>query len=209
MSCHERNELECWSLSSHLLGTLNRPEKNIIVYEYEASPFCRKVRDACAVLDLSVELRPCPGARFGWSDYQAELTGGKRTVPYMVDPNSKTSIFESDDIVNYLFNTCKIVKTKYTTTHPDQLSLVTFCPVRWPWSTSCSMDAERHLRNHHLRSGVASSRFCRLPTIYKQRWRHRHTTGFNPTKANHPLRLRGLSFCKARKGSIIEPRIES
>ena len=38
-----------------------KPKKPIIVYEYEASPDCRKVREACSMLDLIVEYRPCPG----------------------------------------------------------------------------------------------------------------------------------------------------
>jgi glutathione S-transferase len=109
---------------SATLGSCNRPKQPIVVYEYEGSPFCRKVREACALLDLTVEYRPCPGARYGWSDSQATLTGGKRTVPFMMDPNAVTSksknskaqgweqgcspdqgMFESDDIINYLFDT--------------------------------------------------------------------------------------------------------
>ena len=69
------------------------------------------------MLDLVVEYRPCPGARYGWSDAMAEITGGKRTVPFLIDPNGsggnnkadkKTAgMFESDDIIEYLFETCK------------------------------------------------------------------------------------------------------
>ena len=48
--------------------------------------------------------------RHGWSDDLAERTGGKRTVPYMIDPNAPKGspaegMFESDDIINYLFET--------------------------------------------------------------------------------------------------------
>ena len=50
--------------SSPLLQTFQRPKQPIIVYEYEGSPFCRKVRDACVMLDLTVEYRPCPFARY-------------------------------------------------------------------------------------------------------------------------------------------------
>lgn len=57
------------------------------------------------MLDLTVEYRPCPGARQGWSDYMARGTRGKRTVPYLVDPNANIGMFESDDIIKYLFNT--------------------------------------------------------------------------------------------------------
>ena len=60
-----------------------RPAKPIIVYEYESSPFCRKVREMCCLLDLEVEYRPVPGARAG--AFAKELfAGGKTMVPYMV-----------------------------------------------------------------------------------------------------------------------------
>lgn len=35
-------------------------EPGIIVYEYEACPFCRKVREALTSLDLDYVARPCP-----------------------------------------------------------------------------------------------------------------------------------------------------
>ena len=60
-----------------------RPSKPIVVYEYESSPFCRKVREMCCLLDLEVEYRPVPGARGG--AFAKELfAGGKTMVPYMV-----------------------------------------------------------------------------------------------------------------------------
>eukprot|EP01040_Poterioochromonas_malhamensis_P001093 gene1093-1160_t len=89
---------------SSLLESCARPSQPIIIYEYEASPYCRKVREACTMLDLSVEYRPCPGARTGWSDHMTQFTNGKRTVPFMID-TGKTQLFESDDIIEYLFTT--------------------------------------------------------------------------------------------------------
>mmetsp|Transcript_30361 Transcript_30361/g.61816 ORF Transcript_30361/g.61816 Transcript_30361/m.61816 type:complete len:327 (+) Transcript_30361:69-1049(+) len=89
--------------SAVLRDEVNRPTAPITIYEYDASPFCRKVRDACAVLDLTVEFRPCPGARAGFSDELFELTG-RRTVPYMVDQGTGVDLFESDDIIAHLFD---------------------------------------------------------------------------------------------------------
>lgn len=90
--------------SGVLKGEYARPTKNLVLYEYDASPFSRKVRDACACLDLTVDMKPCPGARAGFSDELFELTG-RRTVPYLVDPNSGKGMFESDDIIAYLYDT--------------------------------------------------------------------------------------------------------
>lgn len=98
---------------SDLLADCKRPTKPIIIYEYEASPFCRKVREACSMLDLTVEYRPCPGARTGWSNSLASVADGRRTVPFMIDKGSSDKtiaakgMFESDDIIEYLFENCK------------------------------------------------------------------------------------------------------
>jgi len=90
--------------SAVLRGECPRPEGRLILYEFDSSPFCRKVRDACAYLDLEVLLLPCPGAleAAGFSDEHFAKTG-RRTVPYFIDEGAGTSMFESEVIVNYLF----------------------------------------------------------------------------------------------------------
>jgi glutathione S-transferase len=79
-----------------------RPERPLELYEFEACPYCRKVREALSILDLDAVIYPCPkqGPRF-----REELTrrGGKAQFPYLVDPNTGTEMYESDDIVAYLF----------------------------------------------------------------------------------------------------------
>ena len=37
-----------------------RPEQRLVLYEFEACPYCRKVREAWSSLDLEAEIRPCP-----------------------------------------------------------------------------------------------------------------------------------------------------
>ncbi len=60
-----------------------RPEKPLVLYEYDASPYCKRVREFINLLDLTVEYRPCPGARQGkFSDELFEKTG-RRTVSYL------------------------------------------------------------------------------------------------------------------------------
>ena len=46
----------------------------------------RGVREAALLLDLPLEMRPCPGARAGFAAELRERTG-RMTVPYLVDPN--------------------------------------------------------------------------------------------------------------------------
>jgi len=78
-----------------------RPAAPIEVFEYEGSPYCRKVREAAAVLDLDVLFRPCPSGETHWRP-MAKAEGAK-TFPYMRDPNTGAAMAESDDIVEYLF----------------------------------------------------------------------------------------------------------
>lgn len=80
-----------------------RPEKLLELYEFEACPFCRKVREALSTLDLEVRVLPCPkgGERFRPALLER---GGKALFPYLVDPNTGVEMYESSDIVRYLFS---------------------------------------------------------------------------------------------------------
>ncbi len=89
--------------SGGAVGNLGpRPEKTLELYEFEACPFCRKVREALSILDLDVRIWPCPK---GGKRYREELRarGGKELFPYLVDPNTGKEMYESADIVDYLF----------------------------------------------------------------------------------------------------------
>jgi glutathione S-transferase len=79
-----------------------RPEKPLELYEFEACPFCRKAREALTVLDLDALVLPCPkgGPRFR---EEVKRRGGKYQFPYLVDPNTGKEMYESDEIVAYLF----------------------------------------------------------------------------------------------------------
>jgi glutathione S-transferase len=76
----------------------------IILYEFEGCPFCRKVREAVSILSLEVEFRPCPQG----SSFRKEIKdqyGDRSTFPFMRDPNTGLEMFESDNIIKYLFRT--------------------------------------------------------------------------------------------------------
>ncbi|XP_062112759.1 uncharacterized protein LOC133823922 [Humulus lupulus] len=78
-----------------------RPEKPIEIYEFEGCPFCRKVREIVAVLDIDVLFYPCPRNGPNFRPKVVQM-GGKQQFPYMVDPNTGVSMYESDDIIKYL-----------------------------------------------------------------------------------------------------------
>ena len=79
-----------------------RPAKLLELYEFEACPYCRKVREALTMLDLDVLIRPTPhgGTRFR---PDAIARGGKKQFPLLVDPNADLDLYESDDIVEHLY----------------------------------------------------------------------------------------------------------
>ncbi len=81
-----------------------RPEKLLELYEFEACPFCRRVREALSEFDLDALVLPCPrsGTRFR---PKARELGGKERFPYLVDPNTGRAMYESEDIVKYLRET--------------------------------------------------------------------------------------------------------
>lgn len=81
-----------------------QPALPLVLYDMEGCPFCRRVREALSALQLDVDIRPCPkgGRRFR---PEAERIGGKQLFPLLVDDNTGTVMYESTDIVEYLFQT--------------------------------------------------------------------------------------------------------
>ena len=84
-------------------GVYRPPNEPIIIYEFESCPFCRKVREACSMLSLPVTFRPTPKNGRKFRPEIKEKFGNKATFPYMVDRNTGVKMFESADIIEYLF----------------------------------------------------------------------------------------------------------
>ncbi len=81
-----------------------QPEELLRLYEFEGCPHCRLVREVLTELDLDALILPCPK---GGERFRAEVVerGGKAQFPYLVDPNTGTEMYESADIIEYLFAT--------------------------------------------------------------------------------------------------------
>lgn len=84
-------------------GGTRQPVEPLVLYEFEACPFCRKVREAFSELDLVYVSHPC--ARGSASRPELEARGGKQLFPYLIDPNTGTELYESEDIITYLHDT--------------------------------------------------------------------------------------------------------
>ena len=81
-----------------------KPAKLLELYEFEGCPYCRLVREALTELDLDAMIYPCPkgGKRFRPS---VKKMGGKTQFPFLVDPNTDQQMYESLDIIDYLYQT--------------------------------------------------------------------------------------------------------
>jgi glutathione S-transferase len=80
-----------------------KPDEPLRLYEFEACPFCRKVRDALTELDLDALILPCPR---GGAVYRAEAEAeGVGSFPYLEDPNTGATMVESEAILDYLYGT--------------------------------------------------------------------------------------------------------
>jgi len=102
--------------SSHLVSVLRggrglfayrpaklQPEQPLELYEFESCPFCRKVREVFSELDLEYVSRPC--GRGSNNRERVVGRGGKAMFPYLIDPNTGTEMYESEDIITYLRGT--------------------------------------------------------------------------------------------------------
>jgi glutathione S-transferase len=100
------------------------PKRPLELFSFESSPYSRRVRELLCELELPYLLRSTGKAR--WQDLgppglrktlfpDLPVTGrtrqelleraGKVQVPYLVDPNTDTAMFESDAIRAYLIDT--------------------------------------------------------------------------------------------------------
>ncbi|HUS23927.1 MAG TPA: glutathione S-transferase N-terminal domain-containing protein [Candidatus Binatia bacterium] len=98
------SQLRGWRGTAAFRPAKLQPEKPLELYEYEASPYCRLVREALTELDLDAVIHPCPrgGKRFR---PRVQELGGRQQYPFLVDPNTGTSLYESGDIVSYVAKT--------------------------------------------------------------------------------------------------------
>ena len=100
------------------------PERALELFSFESSPYCRLVRELLCELELPYILRSMAkeqvsdigmaNMRLNMGDYepveggrreQLEELGGKIQVPYLIDPNTDTALYESGHIMKYLKHT--------------------------------------------------------------------------------------------------------
>lgn len=79
-----------------------QPAKALKLYEFEGCPFCRRVREVVTLLNLDVEIYPCPK---GGQKYRqmVQAKGGKLKFPFFIDENTADQMYESQAIIDHLF----------------------------------------------------------------------------------------------------------
>mgnify|MGYP000679598021 CR=1 FL=1 len=93
----------CRPLSGVRVRPSRAPERPLELWSFEASPYCRIVRDALCTLEIPYLLHNVAKGSPRRAAFVARA--GKMQVPYLHDPNSGRSLFESADIVAYLDET--------------------------------------------------------------------------------------------------------
>ena len=99
-----------------------KPDKLLQLYEFESSPYCKRVREILSCLELPyLKITSSHGSnnrkkfKKEYSNLlsQARKTVGLIQVPLLVDPNTNTVMLESSNIVKYLLDTYKIGPTQF------------------------------------------------------------------------------------------------
>lgn len=93
-----------WRGANRISKAKKQPEKLLKLYDIEASPFCRLVREVLSEMDIDVMILPCPagGKRFR---PEAKALLSRVTFPLLVDDNTGDVMIESSDIIDHLGRT--------------------------------------------------------------------------------------------------------
>jgi len=138
------------------------PAQLLELYDFEGCPYCRKVREVLCELDLDYLAHPVahgsPRAK------QLIRLGGKRQVPYLIDPNTGTRMYESADIIAYLNEMYGAdQRAGWSLPVPDALDnliSLTASAARLGWGSRCRIDTSRTLKPLTLYN-MEGSPYCR------------------------------------------------
>lgn len=87
---------------SSTVATEHRPDppRLLELWDFEACPYCRKVREVLCELDL--DYRAHPVAHRSPRRTALRARGGRVQAPFLDDPNTGTALYESAEIIAYL-----------------------------------------------------------------------------------------------------------
>ena len=96
------SSLAAWRGSAAFRPADQQPAQPLVLYEFEACPYCRLVREVLTELDLDADIRPCPKGGKRYRE-EAMAKAGKLQFPLLEDPNTGTLLQDSTQIVAYLY----------------------------------------------------------------------------------------------------------
>lgn len=79
-----------------------QPEQILVLYEFEACPYCRLVREVLSELDLDALIYPCPVGGMRFRPEALDISGVSQ-FPLLIDPNTGDKLLESADIIDHLY----------------------------------------------------------------------------------------------------------
>mmetsp|Transcript_58170 Transcript_58170/g.71112 ORF Transcript_58170/g.71112 Transcript_58170/m.71112 type:complete len:335 (+) Transcript_58170:27-1031(+) len=110
--------LRCLPQNGMLKCESKKPKKLLTLYSNEASPFCKKVREVLSSLEIPYKLINIGyGSKQKRNEFRKKYSSfiskmrkkaGLIIVPLLIDPNTNTTMIESDDIKRYLLKQYKM-----------------------------------------------------------------------------------------------------
>jgi len=138
------------------------PARPLELYDFEACPYCRRVREVLTELDLDYVAHPV--AHGSTRRQELRRLGGKVQVPYLVDPNTDRRLYESADIIRYLRSTYGTQRTPWSLPLPNIVdtlnsSVASLC--RLGRGSRCTTAAPRTDLQPLLLYNMEGSPYCR------------------------------------------------
>lgn len=95
------SQTRLWAGTKAAKTTINEQDP-LIMYDNEADPLCRLVREAISELNLDVLIIPCPK---GGERHQQQLLEMYSTdkIPFLIDKNTLTILNSAAEIIDYLY----------------------------------------------------------------------------------------------------------
>lgn len=195
-----------------------QPKQMLELFEFEACPYCRLVREALSELDIDVLIKPTPKGGQRFRPWVIEH-GGKAQFPYLVDPNTNTALYESADIIDYLYQTYAGRKPRAAWLHSLRVpgsQLATAARGMRGLTASASKPAEQPLELYSFESSPYSrlvrERLCELELPYvlrntaKELWKDMGPPQFRAAMfPDEPVQGRNRTALLERAGKVQVP----
>jgi len=95
------SQTRLWAGTKAAKTTINEQDP-LILYDNEADPLCRLVREAICELNLDVLIIPCPKGGERHKQQLREMYSTNK-IPFLIDKNTQTILNSASEIITYLY----------------------------------------------------------------------------------------------------------